>query len=59
MLEPAWAKKLNDEDRRSLTALFWSNVNPYGIFRLDMSKRLDLRTASAHPCLRTPAAATE
>ncbi|WP_371106224.1 MULTISPECIES: hypothetical protein [Streptomyces] len=34
LTEPKWAKKLTDEDRRGLTALFWSNVNPYGIFRL-------------------------
>lgn len=39
---PTWAKKLTAEDRRGLTALFWSNVNPYGTFRLDMDKRLDL-----------------
>ncbi|MGW2563617.1 Tn3 family transposase [Streptomyces sp. NPDC001514] len=25
---PVWAKKLTDEDRRGLTALFWSNTNP-------------------------------
>ncbi|MGW3513699.1 Tn3 family transposase [Streptomyces sp. NPDC000994] len=25
LAEPAWAKKLSDEDRRGLTALFWSN----------------------------------
>ncbi|MFI6744178.1 hypothetical protein ACIBI9_65940 [Nonomuraea sp. NPDC050451] len=43
LAEPAWAKKLADEDRRGRTALFWSNVNPYGTFRLDMNKRLDLR----------------
>ncbi|NWF31334.1 Tn3 family transposase, partial [Streptomyces sp. PKU-EA00015] len=42
LAEPAWAKKLSDEDRRGLTALFWSNINPYGTFRLDMDKRLDL-----------------
>ncbi|MGW3570331.1 Tn3 family transposase [Streptomyces sp. NPDC000941] len=42
LAEPAWAKKLTDEDRRGLTALFWSNVNPYGTVRLDMDKRLDL-----------------
>ncbi|MFJ3824128.1 Tn3 family transposase [Streptomyces nodosus] len=42
LAEPIWAKKLSDEDRRGLTALFWSNVNPYGTFRLDMDKRLDL-----------------
>jgi hypothetical protein len=29
LAEPAWAKKLSDEGRRGLTALFWSNINPY------------------------------
>ncbi|MGW4824867.1 DUF4158 domain-containing protein [Streptomyces sp. NPDC004227] len=42
LADSKWAKKLTDEDRRGLTALFWSNVNPYGTFRLDMDKRLDL-----------------
>ncbi|MFM9698504.1 hypothetical protein [Streptomyces europaeiscabiei] len=28
LAEPAWEKKPSDEDRRGLTALFWSNVNP-------------------------------
>ncbi|MGW5481551.1 hypothetical protein [Streptomyces sp. NPDC004008] len=42
LADPAWAKKLSDEDRRGLTALFWSNINPYGTFRLDMNKRLAL-----------------
>jgi len=47
LAEPAWAKNLSEEDRRGLTALFWSNVNPYGTFRLDMDKRLDLASAAA------------
>ncbi|WP_344884397.1 hypothetical protein [Nonomuraea antimicrobica] len=51
--EPAWAKKLSDEDRRGLTALFWSNVNPYGTFRLDMNTRLNLETTAAVPRPRT------
>ncbi|UGQ13516.1 transposase [Yinghuangia sp. ASG 101] len=42
LAEPAWAQKLSDEDRRGLTAPFWSNVNPYGTFHLDLDKRLDL-----------------
>ncbi|MFH8573247.1 hypothetical protein [Streptomyces sp. NPDC017993] len=42
LAERAWAKKLSDEDRRGLTALFWSDFNPYGTFGLDVSKRLDL-----------------
>ncbi|ALC19415.1 Tn3 family transposase [Streptomyces pristinaespiralis] len=55
LAEPTWAMKLSDEDRRGLTALFWSNVNPYGTFRLDMSKRLDLGPTAAVPRPRTPA----
>lgn len=46
LAEPEWAKKLLDEDRRGLTALFWSNINPYGTFRLDMNTRLDLSTVT-------------
>lgn len=40
---------MSAEDRRGLTALFWSNINPYGTFRLDMDKRLDLVPAVAVP----------
>ncbi|MEW2807940.1 hypothetical protein AB0929_12615 [Streptomyces massasporeus] len=50
LAEPDWAKRLSGEDRRGLTALFCSNVNPYGTFRLDMGKRLDLGPAAALPC---------
>ncbi|MFE5493541.1 hypothetical protein ACFQ7Z_26820 [Streptomyces virginiae] len=41
------AKKLSGEDRRGLTALFRSDINPYGTFRLDLDKRLDLLPALA------------
>ncbi|MGC4982413.1 Tn3 family transposase [Streptomyces sp. DT193] len=51
LAEPKWAKKLSTEDRRGLTALFWSNINPYDTFRLDMNKRLDLAPCPA-PALR-------
>ncbi len=40
--DPAWAARLTEEDRRGLSPLFWSHVNPYGRFRLDMNTRLDL-----------------
>jgi TnpA family transposase len=43
--DPAWAGKLTEEDRRGLSPLFWSHVNPYGRFRLDMDSRLDLAAA--------------
>jgi hypothetical protein len=59
LAEPAWAKKLSDEDRRGLTALFWSNINPYGTFRLDMDKRLDLGPPRTVPRPRTSATAED
>jgi TnpA family transposase len=45
LADPAWAARLTGEDRRGLSPLFWSHVNPYGRFRLDMSTRLDLTAA--------------
>jgi TnpA family transposase len=33
---------IGPNERRALTPLFWSNINPYGRFRLDMDTRLDL-----------------
>ncbi|MEO3850475.1 hypothetical protein ABGB09_23120 [Streptomyces sp. B8F3] len=38
LAEPKWAKKLSDEARRGLTALFGSNADPYVTFRLDKGK---------------------
>ncbi|MFF7190921.1 hypothetical protein ACFZAR_38195 [Streptomyces sp. NPDC008222] len=32
-----------------MTALFWSNINPYGTIRLDMDKRLE-----PAPAVRVP-----
>lgn len=49
LADPAWASRLTDDDRRGLTSLFWSNINPYGTFYLDMTTRIDLE--------RTPQAA--
>ncbi|MGI8808973.1 MAG: Tn3 family transposase, partial [Acidimicrobiales bacterium] len=45
--EPAWAERLTGEDRRGLTALFWSNIRPYGSFDLDMDRRLDFDLVGA------------
>jgi hypothetical protein len=42
LAEPKWRKKLTDADRRGLSALFWTHLNLYGKFELDMSKQLDL-----------------
>ncbi|WP_234437140.1 transposase [Streptomyces maremycinicus] len=49
LAEPVWASRLTDEDRRGLTALFWSNINPYGTFHLDMDKRLELPLSAVLP----------
>ena len=37
LADPAWAKRLADHDRRALSPLFWTHVNPYGTFDLDMN----------------------
>ena len=42
LADPEWAGRLTDADRRGLSPLFWTHVNPYGRFELDMNSRLDL-----------------
>ncbi len=42
LADNAWSARLTDEDRRGLSPLFWAHVNPYGKFRLDMDRHLDL-----------------
>ncbi|MFD9429202.1 MULTISPECIES: Tn3 family transposase [unclassified Streptomyces] len=42
LADPEWADKLTDADRSALSPLFWTHVNPYGRFELDMNTRLDL-----------------
>lgn len=42
LADPKWAARLTDADRRALSPLFWTHVNPYGRFELDMNSRLDL-----------------
>jgi len=48
LAEPEWAGRLTHADVRGLTPLFWSNINPYGTFYLDLAHRLGvgLRLAS-------------
>ncbi|GAA3084896.1 hypothetical protein GCM10020000_84200 [Streptomyces olivoverticillatus] len=40
--EDKWQKRLTDADRRALSPLFWTHVNPYGRFELDMSAHLEI-----------------
>lgn len=46
LADEKWADTLTDADRRALSPLFWTHVNPYGRFELDMDSRLDLGLTS-------------
>ncbi|MFE9466709.1 Tn3 family transposase [Streptomyces virginiae] len=45
--EEKWQKRLTDADRRALSPLFWTHVNPYGRFELDMNSHLGLAPAAS------------
>jgi len=46
--DAGWRGRLTDNDRRGLSALFWSHLNLYGRLEVDLSRHLDLGiTASA------------
>jgi len=40
-----WSERMTEADWRGLTPLFYSHVNPYGFFRLNMENRLPLLVA--------------
>lgn len=42
LAEPDWGGRLTDRDRKALSALTWSHINPYGTFHIDMNTHLDL-----------------
>jgi hypothetical protein len=39
--QPKWENRLTKEDKRAISPLFHENTNPYGIFKLDMKKRIN------------------
>jgi TnpA family transposase len=39
--QPKWQNRLTKEDKRAISPLFHENTNPYGIFILDMKKRIN------------------
>ncbi len=45
--EPAWMNQMTKEDLRGLPPLIYSNVNPYGLMRLNMAERLTIARAEA------------
>jgi TnpA family transposase len=42
LARPEWSDRLTEADRRALTPLFWTHMNPYGSFNLHMDRHLDL-----------------
>ena len=42
---PEFHDLIGEDERRGLSPLFWTHINPYGRFRLDMDRHLDLTTA--------------
>jgi TnpA family transposase len=47
LAEPAWMKRMTERDLRALTPLIYHRVNPYGIFALDLKKRLPFKELQA------------
>ena len=39
---PEFQDSIGPHEQRALTPLFWTHINPYGRFQLDMTTRLDL-----------------
>jgi hypothetical protein len=39
---PRFHDLIGENERRALSPLFWTHINPYGRFHLDMHTRLDL-----------------
>jgi TnpA family transposase len=42
LAEAKWYNRMTEADWRGLTPLFYLHVNPYGLFELDMARRLPL-----------------
>jgi TnpA family transposase len=47
LADPAWLACMMPADWRALTPLIYAHVNPYGLFLLDMHRRLPLREEAA------------
>jgi len=50
--EPNWTQRMTPEDLRALTPLTYTHVTPYGMFRFDMNKRLDIDASGLLPDVR-------
>jgi hypothetical protein len=45
LADHAWLDRVTPDDWRALTPLIYAHINPYGMFELDMQKRLHLEAA--------------
>ena len=45
LARPYWFNRMTGADWRGLTPLFYSHVNPYGTFKLDMQRRIPVEAA--------------
>ena len=45
LAEPQQFQQMRREDLRALTPLIYSHVTPYGLFRLDLSERMQIEEA--------------
>jgi len=45
--DPTWKNKLTAEDKRALTPLIHTHINPYGLFPLNLKERLDIERRKA------------
>ena len=41
---PEWMQKMGPDDLRALTPLIYAHINPYGVFRLNMTERLRIES---------------
>lgn len=57
--DEGWHRRMTDEDWRALSPLIHHHVNPYGVFRLDMTTRLNLEAGGTDHAIRSEAHARE
>lgn len=57
LADPAWSRRLTYADRHGLSALFWTHLNLYGRFELDMTNHMPGLPPPATPNDTTPSAA--
>jgi hypothetical protein len=43
LAEPRWMERMEKRDLQALTPLIYPHITPYGVFELDMRRRLPIR----------------